>query len=89
MSSVYNEQLNNIVQDADSVSVVGEELPALETVTTVGESDGNSWWNSQIHKLEDGHEFCIQFGTYSKEAYDKVAKACAEIMDREYHAKRR
>lgn len=88
MKNSYLPPTGHNTREVDNISVVGEESPALETITTVGEADGNSWWNSQIHKLEDGHEFCIQFGTFSKEAYDKVAKACAEIMDKEYHAKK-
>ena len=57
-----------------------------ESVTTVGAANANSWWNSQLFMKES--EFRIQFGTFSKEAYDRVAKVCAEIMDEEYHAKR-
>ena len=81
-----HEDIKTPLQDANSISIVGEESPALESVTTVSMKDGHTWWNSQISMSPKGKEYSIQFGTYSKDAYDRVSKLIATIMDEEYAA---
>lgn len=53
---------------------------------TVSMKDGHTWWNSQISMSPKGKEYSIQFGTYSKDAFDRVSGLIATIMDEEYAA---
>ena len=59
---------------------------SIEDRKEVGPEEAHTWWNSQISMSPKGKEYTIQFGTLSRDAYNRVSSLIATIMDEEYAA---